>query len=167
VPGKVKYLGAIVPTVINVLAGNEQQIINVRSAGQVFTFSTVVAAELVTEFPTVWEAAEGWVPPPYEPPEAETLTVSSNYTITGGLAKRVFCNAQAGAFTVKLPSAPYLGQTINFVNTATNGNAVTLEAQVGEIAAPNLAAAVTLNIGKTETYYTVELAWDGSNWHVV
>jgi hypothetical protein len=165
--GKVKYLGSTVPNTVVVLAGNEQQIVNIRSAGQVFTLSSAVAANLVTEFPAMWEPAEGWVPPPYEPPEAETLTVTSNYTITGGLAERVFCNAQAGVFTVRLPSAPYLGQSISFMNTASNSNAVTLEAQTGEIMAPNLAASTTLKIGKTETYYTAELAWDGSNWHVV
>jgi hypothetical protein len=165
--GKVKYLGSTVPNTVVVLAGIEQQIINIRSAGQVFTLSSAVAANLVTEFPAMWEPAEGWVPPPYEPPEAETLTVTSNYTITGGLVKRLFCNAQAGAFTVRLPSAPYLGQTINFMNTATNSNPVTLEAQTGAIAGPNITAGVTLLIGKTETYYTAELAWDGSNWHVV
>lgn len=146
------------------MVGSEQQNITVTVANTVFTFSEAVGAYLVTHEANLWEAAEGWVPPPEEPPEETVLNLTSNYTL-GNIAKQVFCNTQGGTFVVKVPSAAgNKGKEYKVVCTATNGNPVTLESFGGEFLGPLLNGGTTMNLGKKEIYATVTIVSDGTNW---
>ncbi len=73
------------------------------------------------------------------------------------------CDLTGGAFTITLPAAASsTGRVLTFKKTDASANAFTLDGNAAE----TIDGAATV-VGSTTRYSVVQIACDGSNWHVL